>query len=230
MNLLGALVIAMGALLGIWLGAYYAAGRLGTQLDEQARWFAERREEDRRRLAEQLQAESGRLDRQLAHDRRMRDRDELRGSLDAAIEAMGLAVNSAFEVLAEAGIYHLINQAIHQYVVAGREFADAGAASVAAVYGMGEQSRRLRFRLSGHELTQHYATVRDEVIELLASPSLERERRTGEEHNELQEKFQELKRGAERFIEMASDFMAGDNDAPGEFGGTEAAEESSNPG
>ena len=50
-----------------------------------------------RRIDKQLDAESSRLDRQLAHDRKMRDRDALRQMLDDALKAIGEGI----EVLEE---------------------------------------------------------------------------------------------------------------------------------
>jgi hypothetical protein len=50
-----------------------------------------------RRIDKQLDEESGRLDRQLAHDRKMRDRDALRQMLDDALRAVGEGI----EVLEE---------------------------------------------------------------------------------------------------------------------------------
>lgn len=93
--MLGAFIIALGALVGIWLGAYYAAGRLSIQLDQQARWFDERREEEAERLERQLEAESKRLAQQLEHDRRMRDRDALMMTLDEG----AILINEAVDVL-----------------------------------------------------------------------------------------------------------------------------------
>jgi hypothetical protein len=92
--MLGAIIIALGALAGIWLGAYYAAGRLSIQLEQQNRWFAEQRAEDSQHLQRQLEAEATRLERQLEHDRKMRDRDSLRMTLDEGAVLINEAVDS----------------------------------------------------------------------------------------------------------------------------------------
>lgn len=92
------MILASGALFGIWLGAYYAAGRLGAQLDEQARWFNERRVEESKRLERQLNAESQRLDRQLEHDRLMRDREELRKILDELAKGLMRAAEAIIKL------------------------------------------------------------------------------------------------------------------------------------
>lgn len=101
MAIIGALIISAGALLGIWLGAVYAAGRLEAQMDEQRRWFNERREEDAKRLGRQLKEESDRLDRRLDHDRRMRDRDALRNMLDEGAILVNDAMDRVYGLTAQ---------------------------------------------------------------------------------------------------------------------------------
>lgn len=102
MAIVSAIILASGALFGIWLGAFYAAGRLGAQLDEQRRWFEERSEADVRRMEDELKAESERLGYQLAHDRQMRDRDALRQCLDEGAILISNAVNTLHRIRAEA--------------------------------------------------------------------------------------------------------------------------------
>jgi hypothetical protein len=90
-QIIAALVVAAGALVGVYAGAVYAVHRLSAQLDEERQLAEERLDAEAGRLQMQLDAESDRLDRQLAHDRRMRDRDELRQLLDHVATITGTA-------------------------------------------------------------------------------------------------------------------------------------------
>lgn len=97
---LAAIIIAIGALLGVYTGARYAWERLSEQLAEERRLAEERLDAEAERLQMQLDAESERLqlqldaaarrlDEQLSAERQRQDRSELRGVL---AEGAGLLV------------------------------------------------------------------------------------------------------------------------------------------
>lgn len=93
-QILAALILAGGAFYGVYKGAVFAANRLGAQLDEERRLSEERLGAEAGRLQMQLDAEAHRLDKQLAHDRWMREVEELRRLIDEAAAA-GLAAGNA---------------------------------------------------------------------------------------------------------------------------------------
>jgi hypothetical protein len=197
MAILGSIVLAIGALFGIWLGAYYATIRLRLQLEEQAQWFSQRLDENR-----QL------LDRQLRHDRQMRDRDELRQVLDEAIDTMQTAVLGLFEILTTLSIYTLVNPYVHRLAAAGKTSIDPRDAVLAAVYGMGAQHRRLRLRAPDALLNGQYWSVREKLILLLGHPALEVDQLSSEEKDELKKKYSELGKETDKFVRMAAEYLA----------------------
>lgn len=90
-QIVGALILAAGAFLGVWKGAVYAANRLIVQLDEHRVLEDQRLDAEAARLRAQLDAEAARLDRQLAHDREMRDLEEMRRALhEVSVSMWGL--------------------------------------------------------------------------------------------------------------------------------------------
>lgn len=81
-DLIGAAIIAGGALFGIWLAAAYSNVRLRAQHEQQAEWLDLRLAQEAQRFDDQLLMQSVQLQRQLDHDREMQDREALRRTLD----------------------------------------------------------------------------------------------------------------------------------------------------
>lgn len=93
-ELLGAFILAGGAFFGVYKGAVYAYQRTVYQADRQDQRFERQLDEESRRLQRQLDAENARLEKQLAHDRWMREVEELRQLVDEAA-ATGLRAANA---------------------------------------------------------------------------------------------------------------------------------------
>jgi hypothetical protein len=166
-GILGPLVLAAGALLGVWLGATYAARRLEVQLDEQAHWYGQRLVEETQRLEQQLLAESKRLERQLEHDHRMRDLDELRSMLDDVGAAMATAIElvaQAEALGAMAGLMEGPNAPDREAWKADRKKAQSDALA-ALQGGLLVQLQRLRFRFGDdHGVTRKFTEMRNTLM------------------------------------------------------------------
>jgi hypothetical protein len=93
-QIIAAFILAGGAFYGVYKGAVYAVDRLSAQLGEERRLSEERLDAEAKRLQMQLDAEAERLDRQLAHDRWIREVEELRRIVDEAA-ATGLSAANA---------------------------------------------------------------------------------------------------------------------------------------
>lgn len=124
MPIVAALIVSAGAILGIFLGAAFAAERVTAQLEENRAQFEDQLEENRRlskeqmdenrRLAkEQLDAEADRLqmqldaaekglELQLNADRENQNRAELRDVLDSGAELLANANDQMYEALSQA--------------------------------------------------------------------------------------------------------------------------------
>ena len=146
-QILGAIILAAGAFLGVWKGAMYAADRLIAQMVEQRELTNQRLDAEAQRLQIQLDAESQRLDKQLAHDRWMREIDELRRLVDEAATA-GLAAGNA--------IHDFRGQVRWQVETGegpGQFYLPKRIAAQTAVEGMQGFVERFELRLGrGHEL------------------------------------------------------------------------------
>lgn len=145
-QIIAAIILAAGAFYGVYKGAVYAFGRLSDQLDEERRLSEERLDAEAGRLQMQLDAEARRLERQLAHDRWMREVEELRRLVDEAAAA-GLRAGNA--------IHDLRGPVRHQVETGkvGRFHIGARQGAVSAVQGMQGFVERLELRLGhGHEL------------------------------------------------------------------------------
>lgn len=190
-TILGALILAGGALFGIWLGAVYAAGRLGVQLEEQASRF------DR-----QLEAEAKRLERQLEHDRRMRDRDELRKVLDEVaagmfrtIEAIG-AAHRLFPNLEDAN-----DLAADSPGVSSERRQALGAAN-SAIYDLWKQLPRLRLRFGfDHPVTKGFEAMRQAFKDVVGDMEVDIEKWTPEHHEHVADLAKKTGRKHKVFIE-----------------------------
>jgi hypothetical protein len=99
MPVVAALIVSFGALIGILIGANYAADRVSAQIFENRRLFEDQLEENRVLFKEQLIAEAERvqmqldaaetrLGQQLREERIRQDRAELLGTLDAGAELL----------------------------------------------------------------------------------------------------------------------------------------------
>jgi hypothetical protein len=195
-TILGALIISGGALGGIWLGAVYAAGRITAQLEVQDRWEKERREENSRRV-----------DRQLEHDRKMRDRDELRKMFDEAVENMEETTAGLGELLARRGVIKLVNQPVHEQLMAQEYPAGPPAVIDAAIRGMGRQHHRLRLRLWGKELPQKYWNVRSGVIEILKEVGTDDDDLPEATTQGVREKWEVVLASAGQFVKAAAEHL-----------------------
>jgi hypothetical protein len=103
-QILGALILAAGALFGVRKGAVYATDRLVAQLaderersdkrlDAEAQRLEVQLNAERDRFTQQLDAEAVRHGAQLRHDREMRDLEEMRAKLDGVTIDMRRVAN-----------------------------------------------------------------------------------------------------------------------------------------
>jgi hypothetical protein len=112
-QIVAALIIALGAFIGIYAGAVYAAQRLFDQLNEERRLAGERLDAEAQRLQMQLNAESDRLQmqldaaaerltQQLRADRENQNRTELRDVLDSGAELLAKANGEMYDANSQA--------------------------------------------------------------------------------------------------------------------------------
>lgn len=199
-QIVGALILAVGAFLGVWRGAVYAIDRLEIQLLEQR--FLHR---------EQLDSEMKRLREQLIHDRNMRDRDEARKLLDDALRTMSDATVGVAQIAASAGVFQLISGRLHQYVVSagGGDIEERAALSTAL--GMGDEVFRLKLRFGkSHPLCASYAEVRDKALEILSDSSLEIESGStlpAPERERIGDLIAEMRDEANGFLDLAIEHL-----------------------
>lgn len=176
-QLVGSLILAGGALLGIWKGAVYAAGRLSAQLAEERSLSEERLDAEAVRLQMQLDAEAERLRRQLEHDRWMREVEELRRLIDEAAAAGLEAANAV----------HEIREPLHLELDAGESGEEVEARRRSAntgVQGMQGFVERLELRLGrGHRLPGTYSewqsAIEQALEELVSVPASKEHLREG---------------------------------------------------
>jgi hypothetical protein len=169
MQILAATILAVGALLGIWLGAYYAAGRLRAQLHEQALWFNQQRGEEAERLDKQLQAESERLERQLVHDRRMRDLDELRAVLDDAAGAIAQSINAILTARGATPVLgYEVDEDFQEDEEGRKERTESLSAAHIKTWALAPEVQRLRLRFGpAHTVTESFRSIRDGLVDLV---------------------------------------------------------------
>lgn len=146
-QIIAALILAGGAFFGVYKGAVYAVHRLSAQLDEERHLSEERLDAEAGRLQMQLDAEAERLDKQLAHDRWMREVEELRRLIDDAAAA-GLAAGNAV---------HAFRGPVRYQVETGKPmpagYPGLRQEATSAVQGMQGFVERLELRLGrGHDL------------------------------------------------------------------------------
>lgn len=164
--------------------------------------------EQRRLLQEQLDAESDRLDRQLAYDRHLRDREEARKVLDEALRTMSQATLGVAQVLASAGVFVLVSHRLHEYLVAAGGDVDEKAA-LAATLGMGDENYRLQLRFGKtHPLCVQYSEVRDKALAIMSDAQLEGDKpMTSQERDRLRNLVDEMRDGANNFLILASEYL-----------------------
>lgn len=133
------------------------------------------------RQRQQLNAESERLHRQLAHDRQLREEEETRSVLDDALRAAGLAIDTTSEFLSNS----LLNRAREE---AGLEPQPLDAGEIVGkarivLVGLGAQGQRLRLRFGEeHEL---FASYQDLLFTMQAVVAAQVEAMTGEQGSEM---------------------------------------------
>ncbi len=188
-QIIGALILAVGAFYGVWKGAAYATDRLVAQLTEERTLSDERLDAEARRLQmqldaeaarldKQLDAESARLDRQLAHDRWMREVEELRQLVDEAAAA-GLAAGNAIH-----GFRGPVRFAVGQEGALGPGYLSTHQDAMAGVQGMQGFVERLELRLGrGQPLPSAYSswqlTMEQSVDALSSNPPTKETLREG---------------------------------------------------
>jgi hypothetical protein len=187
-QIIAAIILAAGAYYGVYKGAVFAIGRLSGQLTEERRLSEERLDAEAERLQMQLDAEDRRLERRLAHDRWMREVEELRRLVDEAAAA-GLDAGNAV---------HALRGPVRQQVETGkpgRLSIGALQSAISAVQGMQGFVERLELRLGrGHELPAAFSawqTAMEEAIEALETspPTKELLRRGSERLKVSSEKY-----------------------------------------
>lgn len=209
-QIIAAVILAGGAFFGVWKGAVYAVDRLSAQLGEERALSEERLDAERGRLQMQLDAEAKRLGRQLAHDRWMREVEELRRLIDDAA-ATGLTAANAV---------HELREPIRQELDGGDcgdDFPDQVRRATSAVQRMQGIVERLELRLGPeHRVPVSFSgwqSAIEEALEYLEdSPATKEHLRKGGER---------LKVSSERylaFMDAARDYVR--LDPPGDAGRT----------
>jgi hypothetical protein len=169
-QIFAALILAAGAFYGVYKGAVYAVDRLAAQLREERSLAEERLDAEERRVQMQLDAEAARLDRQLAHDRRMRDLIELRAMLDEVATATGTAI----DLVAKARGAKQVSDALKETAIAGpleRDAKDAFDSALPGVQALLHQLQRLRFRFGdAHPVTRKFVEMRESLMAALLDP------------------------------------------------------------
>lgn len=187
-QILAAIILAAGAYYGVYKGAVFAVGRLSGQLTEERRLSDERLDAEAERLQMQLDAEDLRLERRLAHDRWMREVEELRRLVDEAAAA-GLAAGNAV---------HALRDPVWQQLETGKPgplLIGARQSAISAVQGMQGFVERMELRLGrGHELPEAFSawqTVMEEAIAAIdtSPPTRELLRKGGEMLTDSSEKY-----------------------------------------
>jgi hypothetical protein len=160
-QIVGSVILAGGAFFGVWKGAVYAVDRLSAQLGEERALSEERLDAEGERLQRQLDAEAERLGRQLAHDRWMREVEELRRLIDDAAET-GLAAGNAV---------HELREPLRQEIESGDpgdDFPDEVRRATSAVQSMHGLVERLELRLGrGHRVPTAFAAWQSAIEEAL---------------------------------------------------------------
>ena len=182
-QIIGALILAAGAFYGVYKGAVYASDRLSAQLKEERSLSEERIRAEERRLRMQLDSEAARLERQLAHDRWMREVEGLRQLIDEAASAGLAAGNEVHEV--------------RELVRTAEWYLDKVEDAKLAVRGMQGFVERLELRLGkGHALPAAYSAWQlavEEAIEPLEEGLAVAQAR-------LQETGRKIKESAELYV------------------------------
>ena len=162
-QIIAAIILAAGAFYGVYRGAAYAVDRLVAQLTQERVLSEERLDAEEKRLQMQLDAEAKRLDRQLAHDRWMREVEELRRLIDEAAAA-GLAAGNAA---------HSLREPLRLELQSGEEspdFEPRHREAIAAAQGMQGFVERLELRLGhDHELPSAFSRWQHTIEEALES-------------------------------------------------------------
>ncbi|HEU5253804.1 MAG TPA: hypothetical protein VFU16_10825 [Solirubrobacterales bacterium] len=202
MNILGALIISGGALFGIWLGAVYAAGRLEAQLDEQRRWFDQRHLADAQRLDQMLEAESERLERQLQHDRTMRDRDELRRVLDGVGEKIMGAIQAALDFQAPIPALGNSEELREETAAQTRTRNELRNAARQTRYELTFEIQRLRLRFGGeHEVVEAFGQVHSTLGTFIDACDVEKDKWNKDQREIVEDAWAEIREANSRFFE-----------------------------
>jgi hypothetical protein len=188
MSIVGSIILAGGALFGIWLGAYYAAGRLGAQLNEQALWFQHRRDEEAKRLDKQLEAEGERLAKQLDHDRRMRDLEEVRAVLDDAASAIAQSVNAILTARSTIPVLgYEVGEGFQEDDGDRKDRMQAANEAHAKTWALALEVQRLRLRFGfEHPVTASFWAARDGLVELVNEVDVDSEQWTAEQEARIE--------------------------------------------
>jgi hypothetical protein len=200
-QIIAALILAGGAFFGVYKGAVYAVHRLSAQLDEERRLSEERLDAEAGRLQMQLDAEAERLDKQLAHDRWMREVEELRRLIDDAAAA-GLAAGNAVHALRGPIRYEVQADKMSSF------YLGLSQAAASAVQGMQGFVERLELRLGrGHELPEAFSSwqhTMEEAIEALETrpPTREMLRQGSEKLAASSEKYLVFMESARNYVRL----------------------------
>jgi hypothetical protein len=209
-QVLGAIILAGGALFGIWLGAYYAAGRLGAQLEEQARWLYRQRDDESDRLARQLDAEAERLERQLEHDREMRDLEELRTVLDDAASATARSIQAILIARQETPVLgYEVSSDFVESQEAQRQRLRAVEEAHSETWALALQAQRLNLRFGpDHPVPKSFWKARDELVDLITAVDVEPELRTQEQHARIEELLKTAGEMNKAFVRVCRKYTA----------------------
>jgi hypothetical protein len=223
-QIVGALILAAGAFYGVWRGAVYAADRLMAQLheertlsderlaaeahrlqmqlDAEAQRLDKQLDTDAERLEQQLKAEAERLDKQLAHDRWMREVEELRRLIDEAAAA-GLAAGNAIHAFRGP-----VRWAANNEGRLGATYLPAHQAATAAVQGMQGYVERLELRLDqGHAISTAYSAwqlMLEHAIDALAAtpPTTEALTQAGTKLKESASQYLDFMSTARKYVQL----------------------------
>ncbi|MGP1666413.1 MAG: hypothetical protein ACTS5I_11005, partial [Rhodanobacter sp.] len=200
-QIIAALILACGAYFGVYKGAVFAVHRLSAQLDEDRRLSEERLDAEARRLQMQLDAEADRLDTQLAHDRWMREVDELRRLIDESAAA-GLTAGNAVHALRGPVRYEVSTGRVSKFYLGLSQEAKS------SVQGMQGFVERLELRLgSGHDLPTGFSSWQlavEEALEALETrpPTKEMLRAGGERLTTSSEKYRNFMEAARGYVRL----------------------------
>ena len=191
-QIIAAFILAAGAFYGVYKGAVYAVERLSAQLGEERRLSEERLDADAKRLQMQLDAESARLDKQLAHDRWMREVEELRRLVDEA-GAAGITAGNVIHVFRSQ-----VRWIVDEDGTPNKHYAEKRRAAQDAVAAMQGFVERFELRLgTGHDVPESFGSwqlAQEEAIEAFETIPATKE--------VLQRGGERLKTAAGRYLEF----------------------------